>query len=146
MNTETAAKPDVPQPPAPSEPLTKRLGNFFWRALTGAAIGGIFGYFLVKGDISGAAIGGVLGWYLARGIWGVVGGLVFGWFLIDGNSGAVAGMVAGVMISCNIVGRKGRWIVLAVVVVLTLVSLFTHETSRQYVLRFWHYLLGVVGV
>ena len=133
--TQTAIKPDAPPPPAaPAEPRLKRLGHFLWRGLMGALIGGIFGFILVRGELSGSAIGAVLGWYLARGIWGAVAGAVFGWFLIDGGSGAAAGAVAGIMISCNIVGPKGRWIVFAVVVVLTLVSIFTHEKTRHYVL------------
>src|SRR5262245_35451272 len=115
----------------------KRNSDQLRRGSFGAAIGGILGYLLIQ-DLSasyivqatGPVIGAVLGWLLNRSIWAVVLGAIFGWLLIAVapivTAGVLAGMVAGVMVSCNLVGRRGRWIILAVVVGLTLVSILRH--------------------
>jgi hypothetical protein len=116
---------------APGAPRIRRLRNFLLRAVIGAALGGILGYFLVKGEISGTAVGAVLGCYLARGIFGAIAGAALGFFFIDGASGTAAGMVVGTMISCNIVGRKGRVIVLAIVVAIAVFHILQNPTWRK---------------
>ncbi len=43
-------------------------GHLLIRALIGAAVGGLIGFFVIKREIPGAVIGAALGWYLIRGL------------------------------------------------------------------------------
>jgi len=128
---------------ASENPLTKttappknRLRDRIVRDLIGAVIGSIVGWFLVKG-IPGAAVGAFLAWYLLRSLWaGVLGG-AFGWFFISGISGAAAGFVAGAMMGGGIVGRKGRWLILATAIIIVAATAIAH---RDVILRTLGYL------
>jgi hypothetical protein len=111
---------------------TKKRNLMLTRALLGGVAGLVIGWLMVKAiPGAGAVLGAALGWYLARGLWpavhgallGAVLGAVLGWLLIDSISGAAAGLFVGVMVACNIVGRKGRyWMALAVVVTICVVA------------------------
>ena len=129
--TGTTSKQENPAEPAPKKKLASRT---FGRAAIGGAVGALAGYFLVEG-IPGAAFGAVLGWYLVRSLWGAVVGGIFGWFFVHGVSGAAAGMVVGVMIALDIIGRKGRWIVLATVLTISVVSILSNESWRKQIMR-----------
>jgi hypothetical protein len=113
-----------------AQPEKNRLARIIWGGLIGATLG----WFLVKG-IPGAAVGALVGWYVVRGISGAIVGGLFGWFFITGVSGAAAGMVAGGMIGGNMVGRKGRWLLLAAVLTISAVSIISDPSWRQQILH-----------
>ncbi len=112
------------------------------RALVGAIVGGALGWLMVK--YPGAALGAMLGWLLLRRIWVAVAGAAFGLFFMQAEySGLTAGVAVGVMMACNIdiSSTKGRWILLAVIVVVTILGypalrdnaegLFKHVVNKK---------------
>ncbi len=120
------------------EPKVKFITRPLGRAVGGGIVGAVAGYFLLQG-IPGAAVGAILGGYLTRSLWGVVIGGVFGWFFVSGVSGTISGMVVGAMIASDFVGRKGRWLVLATVLTISVVSILAERGRWQQIM---HWVTG----